>query len=149
VAIYRAERSRRGVLVATLAFVAGLILGWSAGRITSPDLTAQLDELRTRAAPIDSALEVVRVEYPKLLEGSDDTGGTEPALRRVRSLFDELRPSLAALNPAGVEALAEDLDRLAELVADRAPAQEIERASIEVEATLDALLGVSAPIGPP
>ena len=142
-AVYRADRSRRVVGIGIVALVAGMSGGVVVGRLTAPDLPSQLAELRQAAAPIGSAAEVVRVEYPKLLAGGADPGGAEGAVARMRATLADVHVSLGALDDAGTDDLAGSVDRLAALVADRAPAPQVNEAVDGVEAALAAVLRAS------
>lgn len=143
-AIYRADRGSRVAIVGVAALVAGLVIGALGGRITAPGLEDQLGEVRTNAAPITSALEVIRVEYPKLLAGAADPGGATSAVARIRTTFAAVRPQLATLDRRGTEALSGAIDALDAKVAARAPVAEVIAAADATERDLGAVLGTSA-----
>ncbi|MES2209406.1 MAG: hypothetical protein V4515_04385 [Chloroflexota bacterium] len=140
-AIYRAERGRKVAIVAIAAFVAGLVLGAVGGRLTSPSLADGVDAVRLEIAPIRSSLDVIRLEYRKLLEGGADAGGAVAAANRVRQTFDAARPSLAILNPAATDALDARITSLSDAIGIRAPEPDVMAAVDATEAALDAALG--------
>jgi hypothetical protein len=141
VAIYRARGNRGVLMLGTTAVVAGLIVGGVFGRVTAPGLGDQVDALRTQAAPMFSSLEVIRLEYPKLLDASGDLGGAEGALARLRATFAQVRPALAIVDPAGVEGLASAIDALAAVVVARAPEADVAAAVDAVDRAAPELLG--------
>lgn len=140
-AIYRADRGRRVVIAAAVAFVAGLVLGGVGGRLTSPGLADHVDAIRTQVAPIVSSLDVIRLEYPKLLAGGEDGGGAEAAAIRIRETFEAARPTLEILNPAGSDALDASIAALVAAIDARAPDAEIGAVIDAVETAVDAALG--------
>jgi hypothetical protein len=139
-AIYRAQGGRRTALLATAALIAGLVAGLAIGRALAPGLEAQLVELRTKAAPIASSLEVVRTEYPKLLAGGADPGGAEAAMARARTTFAEVRTSFGALDRVATAELSGALDTLGGLIEARAPEAEVAGAIDTAEGALGAAL---------
>jgi hypothetical protein len=126
-AIYRRSSRRPFVVTAVVAALAGLIIGVAAGRGTAPDLAAQVSEARAQVAPIVTSLEVLRTEYPKLLNAAagGDPGGAESALARARSTFASHAASWSLLDPATTTALDKALNDLAALLTGRAPEAEV------------------------
>jgi hypothetical protein len=146
-AIYRAESTRRLALIAIVGLVVGLVGGFLLGRALAPDLAAQIDAVRVQAAPIHSTVEVLRIEYPKLLAQGEDPGGAEAAMARMVATLDEVQPTLATLNLAGTNALVDAVDDLGALIGARAPEAEVEAALAAVDAALGVVLGRAVPSG--
>lgn len=145
-AIYRRSSRRPLVIAAVLAAIAGLVLGFVAGRATAPDLAAQVREIRAQAAPILTSLEVVRTEYPKLLAATpgSDPGGAESALTRARTTLAAVRPQLVVIDPAATADLQSAIDNLSALVTGRASQPDVEAAIDAAEAIARRLAGTSA-----
>ena len=143
-AIYRAESGRRIAFVAVGAAVAGLVLGAVLGRLTAPGLGAQLDDVRTQAAPIASSLEVIRPEYPKLLAAGGDPGGAESAMARIESTFAAVKPALDVIDPAGTTALGQSIAAMRAALDARVPEADLGAAADKVQADLDAVLGTGS-----
>lgn len=129
-AIYRRSGRRPLALVAVIAAVVGLALGFAAGRTTAPDLASQVRAVRADAAPILTSLEVIRTEYPKLLAttAGSDPGGAEGALARARAAFGAHQATWALLDPAGTSALGAALDALGGQIDQRAPQATVDQA---------------------
>jgi hypothetical protein len=140
VAIYRAESGRRVAIVAIVALVGGLILGLAIGRVMSPTLASQVTDLRTQAAPIRSAAEIVRTEYPKLVAGGADTGGAAAAMARIKTTFDSIAPSLTALDAAGTDDLRAAIEALDSAIKAKAPEADVASGVDAMLAALDAVL---------
>jgi hypothetical protein len=129
-AIYRRSSRRPLVLVAVIAAVAGLVLGYVGGRATAPDLASQVQAARADAVPLLASLEVIRTEYPKLLNAvaGADPGGAESALARARSSFAARQATWALIDPAGTTALGTALDALGTQITQRAPEAAVDAA---------------------
>ena len=147
-ALYRAESGRRIALVGVGAAIAGLAFGLLIGRITAPGLGAQLDDVRAKAAPLSSSLEVIRTEYPKLIAGSGDAGGATAAMSRIESTFAAVEPSLQIIDASGTAALGEAIAALRRAVDARVAEAEVGTRLDDVQARLDAILpGSTVPMG--
>jgi len=148
VAIYRAESGRRIALIAGVAAIVALVFGLVLGRMTAPGLGAQLDEARAAAAPIRSALEVVRTEYSKLLAGGADPGGAPAAMDKIDVVYATVAPSLALIDAAASVALGKDLEDLRSAMKARAPEADVDAAIVAALAALDGILPtIPAPSG--
>jgi hypothetical protein len=138
-AIYRPASRRPLLIVGGLALVAGLVLGFVTGQATAPGVGAVLDGLRDRVATVASALEVLRVEYPELLEGADP-GGAEQALARAQANFTALEPDLALIDADAVDQAYRSLQEVQRRVTARVPAAQLDAAIDEVLARLETIL---------
>lgn len=143
-AIYRSNTNRSASRVVLLAIVAALVGGVVVGRLTAPDLSAQLAIVRSSATPIAASLEVIRSEYPELVNGGPDTGGATGSLARVRETFDSIRASLEMLDPDATAIAAAALEALEAGVAAKEPAEDVNGRTIAFAAALDAALGIPA-----
>ena len=139
-AIYRAESNRRVVMIALVAVVVGLVVGLAIGRLTAPGLGAQIDDLRTQVAPIRSSLEVVSSEYPKLLAGGTDPGGTMAALAKIEATYAAAQPTLAVLNSKESATLNGTIMELRTTVEGKATQADVDAAIQDVTKALDALV---------
>lgn len=139
-AIYRAESNRRVVVIALVAVVIGLVVGLALGRLTAPGLGAQLDDVRSQVAPIRSSLEVVSSEYPKLLAGGSDPGGTMSALAKIEATYTAAQPTLAILNSKESATLNGTILALRTAIEGKATQADVDAAIKDVSDALDALV---------
>jgi len=121
--------------------IVGLLVGVGLGRLAAPDFASQISAARGDAAPIVTALEVMRDEYPKLLGASagGDPGGAEAALKRASELLVAHEASWLLIDPDASARLADALGTLSALVARRAP-------DAEVQVAIDAAQSVARSI---
>ncbi|HWH36511.1 MAG TPA: hypothetical protein VNT28_01865 [Candidatus Limnocylindrales bacterium] len=139
-ALYR-PASRRPLAIAGVAgLVFGLIGGFLAGQATAPGLEASIDGLRDRTAAVRTSLEVLRIEYPKLLVAGSDSGGALAALERAEQGFDRLEVELALIDPDASDGAYRALRELRRVVDARGPEAEADAAIDEVNAQLDLAL---------
>ena len=141
-AIYRTQGRRPLVVAAAACLVVGLVAGVALGRLTAPGTAESLGALRGQLSRVAASLEVTRVEYPKLLSGDPDEGGAELAVTRASSQLDSAARELSLIDPAATDAARAAMTDLAQAVAARAPAAEVERG-------IDDVLGRIAAILPP
>lgn len=132
--LYRqAGRSGRGlVIVGLVALVAGLGVGFGAGRATAekPTLQDRVAELQAETGPAADALELVAIHYESARAGAD------AQLERARAAFEDVEPQLRLLSPADTAEAAEAIRRLEGLVRASAPAAEVERAAEDARRTV-------------
>lgn len=138
-AIYRAQSRRPLVLAGIGGLAAGILIGFLVGRSTAPDMATQIASARAEVRPILSSLDVVRVEYDSLLNGGDS--GSEGAIARAREAFEARRPTFELLDPQVAESLDAALDRVADVVAARAPRADLEAAVADAEEIATELAG--------
>jgi hypothetical protein len=146
-AIYRRSSRRPLVIVGVIAAVAGLVLGYLGGRATAPDLASQVRAARAQAAPIVTSLEVIRTEYPKLLNATagSDPGGAESALARARSTFTAQSATWTLIDPEATAGLGSALDALGAKITARAAEAEVDSAIDTAAAAANRLAGTAAP----
>jgi len=79
-------RRRRLIVVAIVAVLAGLILGWTLGRATAPTVADQVSSARSQAQQLDARLRSLPFEYDKARSAHTDMaapGGPVAALDGV------------------------------------------------------------------
>lgn len=138
-AIYRTQSRRPLILFGVASLLVGLVLGGVIGRLSSPDLAAQLAAARADVRPILTSLDVVRIEYDSLLTGGDS--GSPGAIARAKEAFTARRATLALIDQDITARLAAALERVGSLVDAKAPRAELEAAIDEAEATARELTG--------
>ena len=138
-AIYRTPSRRPLVLTGVIALLVGLAAGFALGRAAAPDLASQLATARAEVRPIQTALDVVRIEYDSLLTGGDS--GSPDAIERAQEAFRTRRATFDLLEPGATARLERALSRVAQLVAAKAPKAEVEAAIDEAEAAARELAG--------
>lgn len=141
-AIYRAQSRRPLALIGIAGIGLGLIVGVVIGRSIAPELPAQLASARAEVRPILTALDVARIEYPKLLSGPES--GAPGAVQRARDVLILNRPTFELLNPDATGRLETALGRVTRLVEARAPEADVEDAITEAEAVAHELAGTVA-----
>jgi hypothetical protein len=146
--LYRQAGSRSWTVI-LVAVVAGLVIGglggYLAGRASKsePTLTEQVGELRAEAQPLQLATEQVRIEYRGTVEDGEVVSPTEyqaasSTAARAIATFDQLEPDLRALDPAGTDRLAHELDSLSALVERRAPQSAVDEQAVATARALAA-----------
>jgi hypothetical protein len=139
-AIYRPAGRRPIVLAALGALAVGVVVGAIAGRISAPDTGAALSALAERTAAIDTTLTVVRFEYPKLVNGSDDPGASESGVQRALAEFEAIAPDLALIDASATESARGALLGLRQLIVDRQPIEVVQAAADELKAQLATII---------
>jgi hypothetical protein len=139
-ALYRPASRRPLVVTGAVALALGLIAGFVAGQATAPGLEASIDALRDRTASVRSSLEVLRVEYPKLLVGGNDSGGAEAALDRAEDAYAEIEADLELIDPDASDGAYRALRDLRRAVEGRVPESDVEAGIDAVFAQLDLAL---------
>jgi hypothetical protein len=139
-AIYRPASRRPLVVVGAVALLLGLVAGFVAGQATAPGLEASVEGLRDRTAMVRSSLEVLRVEYPKLLVEGSDAGGAEGALVRAEQAFEGVEIDLSVIDPDAGDGAYRALRELRRLVDARASTAQVEAAVDAVEEQLQMIL---------
>ena len=131
--IYRAEGGRRILIIAIVALVASLVIGCGNGRATAPTAASQV-------APIRSSLDVIRMDYPKLLTNASDPGGAPAAMARIRTTFDAASPALTAVDAASTAKIDAAITSLASAIEARARMEDVEALISGVIASLSAVV---------
>lgn len=79
-------RRRRLIVVAVVAVIVGVVIGWGLGRATAPTLSDEVGSVRSDALLLDSRLQSLPFEYDKALGSNGDleaAGGPVSALDGV------------------------------------------------------------------
>jgi hypothetical protein len=130
--LYRQSRGARPLLIAVvagLALLAGVALGFGLGRGTAPEPSAQdvAAQLRDELRPIAGGLQLLPTEYPQALAGGGESAAVEGGLARIRSALAAAAPDLRALDPDGERALATRFAELEQAIEARAPSAHVSR----------------------
>ena len=143
--LYREARGgvRRLAIVAVLALVVGIVAGFALGRVSKnePSLAEKVGDTRERYREVPDALELLRIEYPQAVRGSQVIARTEydaakADVERARESFDAVADDLRALAPQRVDLAGRQLDALADLVAKPAPPEQVLNQAQKVRETL-------------
>jgi hypothetical protein len=137
---------RRFAILAAVALVVGVLAGFWLGRTTKsePSLADKLADTRDRYAKVPDALELLRIEYPQAVRGSQVVARTEYAaaqadVERARGAFDDVADDLRTLAPQRVGLAERQLDALARLVAKPAPPEQVLNQAQKVRETLSGI----------
>jgi len=110
VAIYVPEsrRKRNTIIVAVVAVVAGLLLGFVAGRASAPSLEDRVHDVQEEARTATSQLRVVALHE----DASTGAEGTELALKRARADLKNALDDASWVTAAQAKALLGAVDAL-------------------------------------
>jgi len=139
VAIYRTQSRRPLFLTGAVALVVGLVIGFALGSATAPGLASQLASARAEVRPILTSLDVVRIEYASLLTGGDS--GSPDAIARAQEAFRARQATFDLIGRAAAMELEQALERVAGLVAAKAPQAEVDTAIDAAEAAAREIAG--------
>jgi hypothetical protein len=137
-------RSTRLVAVTFAALLVGLLAGFGLGRGTAGDPSAGelVAKLRTDLRPVSNGLAILPTEYPQAAQGSgNEAAAVRGGLDRIRAALRDTAPDLRVLDPAGADALAEAVDRLAAAVDAKAAPAEVEQLTSTAVDALHAVPG--------
>ncbi len=148
--LYREARSRSlwpFSLVALVAAAIGLAIGLLLGGSGEPSLSEALEPVHEDVRAAQSSLELVPIEYEQGQGSGPAAAATEDEaaqehLNRARESFEQAEPDLILINPAGTAAAVEAFDALDAAIADRAPASEVERLTLEAASALNTAAGL-------
>jgi hypothetical protein len=141
--LYRKQRRLLPLMTGGLVVVGLMVVGavWfvaaGMGRAQTSDPRAQA---RANALEVAQGLELVSIEYPKVLRG--EPSGAPGALSRAQAVFNSARPELAKIDPTATDSVGTALTTLAQKVSARAPADEV---SALADQTRAKLIGLSKP----
>ena len=130
-AIYRPSRARWPIALA--AAVVGVAIGLVAGLSladTGPHPGAVVSDVRANVRAATALLDVVKVEYQEAVSGGEVTtvqeyGGARDALGRSRARFDRAARVLEPLDHEAAERIGDAYQRLAQMMGETAPAQDV------------------------
>lgn len=127
-----------GLVVLGLAAVGAMwFVATGMGRVQSSDSRTRA---RANALEVAQGLELVSIEYPKVLRG--EPSGAPGALSRAQAVFNNARPELARIDPAATDSIEAALTTLAQKVSTRDPAEEVSSLADQTRAKL---IGLSKP----
>jgi hypothetical protein len=141
--LYRKQRRVSPLLVGGLVVLGLTAVGvvWfvatGIGRAQTSDPRAQA---RANALEVAQGLELVSIEYPKVLRG--EPSGAPGALSRAQAVFNSARPELAKIDPATTDSVGAALTTLAQKVSAHAPTDDV---SALADQTRAKLIGLSKP----
>jgi hypothetical protein len=127
----RAGRARAIAAAAVLLLALGV--GFAVGRATAPEpsLGSELEQIRDGAATAADALELVSIHYGAA--NATTRQAAREQLQRAQQQFAEVEPELAMIDAAGTEHARSAIERLARLVEQGAPANDVDRAARAAE----------------
>ena len=124
-AVYRPTRRQRPLaLYAALGLLVLLVLGGAAVLLLRPAPPSDLAAAKAALTEVSSRLDLLTVEYPKLLAGQSN--GADAALRGADAAFARALPTLQTLDPAWASARQAELATLQTLVGNKAPAADVQ-----------------------
>ena len=140
--------ARTVALAAAGAVAVGLLAGFAIGRATEGETTLadKVRELRTELRPARQGVEQTAVEYGPSVRGGRVVAPTEyratrESVARAQEAIAEVRGDLRALGAGRAAAVERSVDALADAVAAKAAADEVERLSRAAQAALAAATG--------
>ena len=138
--LYRQAGRRSGWLVAAVvgALLVGFGIGFAVSRATAeePTVEAAVASVQEDAGATADALELVAIHYE-----TTEAAALQQLLRAEES-FKEVRPELQLLSPEETADAEQAIERLASLVDQSAPAQQVERAAEGARATVRRAAGL-------
>ena len=138
--LYRQAGRRSGWLVASVvvALLVGFGIGFAVSRATAeePTVEAAVASVQEDAGATADALELVAIHYE-----TTEAAALQQLLRAEES-FEEVKPELQLLSPEETADAEQAIERLASLVDQSAPAQQVERAAEEARATVRRAAGL-------
>jgi hypothetical protein len=131
--------SRTKWIVAVLAAMALVAIGFGIGRATAPEpsLESQIADTRADAAPAADALELVSLHYGT--ESGTTKDAAQEQLDRAESQFADVEQKLTLIDPQGTKAARASITALAALVASGASAEQVEQAATDAEDAVRAI----------
>ena len=140
-AVFRERRRGAPLVVAAggIVLVVGAIIVALLVRSTAPPRDP-LAGARAKALEAAQGLELVTIEYPKMLRG--ETSGAQGALQRARAAFAAARDPLAQIDAPAVDRIATALTTLDAQVAAHAPLAEV---TALANTTREQLMALSMP----
>ena len=138
--LYRQAGRRSGWLAASVvvALLVGFGIGFAVSRATAeePTVEAAVASVQEDAGATADALELVAIHYE-----TTEAAALQQLLRAEES-FEEVKPELQLLSPEETADAEQAIERLASLVDQSAPAQQVERAAEEARATVRRAAGL-------
>jgi|GEM_PF-1485307 len=137
-------RRRRLIVVAVIAVLGGLILGWTLGRATAPTVADQVNSARAKAQQLDARLQSLPFEYDKARSANSDMaapGGPVAALDGVITDAEALVAGSAWLHQQGTD-LTTTLHHVRDSAASGVPSAEFQASIDKAVAAINDTFGV-------
>jgi hypothetical protein len=138
------RRFRRTVIIATVAALVALVVGWSIGRQQAPAITDRVADVQDQAELEATGLERLGIEYEQVLAGTDnlDSSVVQPldAVREDVQATMDRAPWLTADERA---ALLDAMVQVRQIALDGAPLDDFNAAAVAAAALLRQELGAA------
>ena len=93
-----ARRLRRTILIASVAALVALVLGWAVGRQQVPSIDERVADVQERAADLATNLERLDIEYEQAIgSAGSEAAGTDTVEAGVVAPLDDLRVELQSV----------------------------------------------------
>jgi hypothetical protein len=137
-------RRRRLILAVVGGLLVGLVVGFLAGRATSPGLADDVADVQDLAADAATALQRVPIEYEQAVagEGGESTDTITGALDRAQAQLDDAYAEAIWLADDASAATDASFDDLRALVREGGPAAEFEAAVGDLVDQIEATFGI-------
>ena len=139
------RRTRRTVVIAAVASLIALVVGWSIGRQQAPAITDRVATVQSQAELEATGLERLGIEYEQVLSGSDDLDSS------VMQPLDAVRADLQAtmdrapwLTAARRAVLLDAVSQVRQAAIDGVPLDEFNSATLAAAALLRQELGANS-----
>jgi hypothetical protein len=127
VAVYRPTRRQRPLALWLAVGLIIVVIGGAAFLLLRPAPTSDLAAAKAALTEAASRLDLLTVEYPKLLAGQSN--GATAALTSAEAAFNRALPTVQPLDPAWATAHQAQLTALKTLVSSKAPAGQVSAAA--------------------
>jgi hypothetical protein len=146
VAIYVSSgaRRRRLIIIAAVALVAGLALGFGLGRATAPDLNDAINDARSHATEAATTLQRLPIEYQQAVAGRGGESSTTitDAVTRARTELARAVDRATWLGTGADDAANKSIDDVEGAVKAKAPLATFEDEVAGAVATIKSTFGL-------
>ena len=139
------RRTRRTVIIAAVASLIALVVGWSIGRQQAPAIADRVATVQSQAELEATGLERLGIEYEQVLSGSDDLDSSviQP-LDAVRADLQATMDRAPWLTAARRAALLDAVSQVRQAAIEGAPLDEFNSATLAAAALLRQELGANS-----